>query len=266
VNLHFTNPLSADSDADLLPDGYEVSVSCLDPLVFEGDTADDDSDGLENIHEYYGGLSGDGNTADPCDNAKPKLGAAGGGYFGEGDGNLQIGSADMTIMNLQLLGRNPDYTGVFPRDPLVQDLDGNLQVTSADRSILNLLLLHRQGDYVAGSPTELSLVAPYPPGSMEVGETVRVKVKLTKDGDKMRAGFGVVFKVVSGSGTLLGGEGIASGGGRYDLTAVDGVAQMVVRADGVGSLAIRVELPYDGEVHTRSVTLSPDVTIEVSSP
>jgi hypothetical protein len=60
----------------------------------------------------------------------------------------------------------------------------------------------------------------------------------------------------------LGGEGI-SGPGRYDLTALNGVAQMVVRADGSGTILVQVDLPYDPEVHTQALALTPDPTVEI---
>ena len=62
-------------------------------------------------------------------------------------------------------------------------------------------------------------------------------------------------------GKTMRGAGL----GRYDLTGLDGVAQMVLRADAVGSGMIRVQvnLPYDGEVHTQAVT-GPLVEISVN--
>jgi hypothetical protein len=48
------------------------------------------------------------------------------------------------------------------------------------------------------------------------------------------------------------------------LTALNGVAQLVVRADGSGTILVQVELPYDPEVHTRQVILSPDIQINVN--
>jgi hypothetical protein len=101
------------------------------------------------------------------------------------------------------------------------------------------------------------------PPTVAVGDTVRIQVKLTKDLTKPRAGFGVVFTIVSGSGALLGGEGI-SGPGRYDLTALDGVAQLVVRVDGTESILVQVDLPYDPEVHTQPLALTPGPTVTIN--
>jgi hypothetical protein len=187
----------------------------------------------------------------------------GGGYFGDGDGDLIIGSTDLSKINLKLNGRSVDYLNVFPADPVIQDMDGDLIIGSTDKSILSLILNAKLADFIAGTPTELSLVAPLSPPTVSVGDTVRIQVKLTKDLTKPRAGFGVVFTIVSGAGALLGGEGL-SGSGRYDLTALNGVAQMVVRADGSGTILVQVDLPYDPEVHTRLVPLTPDANVEIN--
>jgi hypothetical protein len=48
------------------------------------------------------------------------------------------------------------------------------------------------------------------------------------------------------------------------LTALNGVAQMVVRADGSGTILVQVDLPYDPEVHTRLVPLTPDANVEIN--
>ena len=262
VNTYFTNPLNPDTDGDWMFDGWEIfHLFCLDPLDPSDALLDSDLDTLENVHEYYND-NGDGNVSDPCDDTKPRRGAAGGGYFGDGDGDLIIGSTDLSQINLKLNNRSVDYLNVFPADPLIQDMDGDLIIGSTDKDLISLILNGKMTDYIAGTPTELSLVEPAMPPTVAVGDTVRVKVKLTKDLTKPRAGFGVVFTIVSGAGTLLGGEGI-SGSGRYDLTALDGVAQMVVRAEGAGApIVVQVELPYDSEVHTQPLTM-PAVQIEV---
>jgi hypothetical protein len=45
---------------------------------------------------------------------------------------------------------------------------------------------------------------------------------------------------------------------------LDGVAQLVVRADGSGTpIRVQVDLPYDPEVHTRLVPLTPDPNVEI---
>jgi hypothetical protein len=43
---------------------------------------------------------------------------------------------------------------------------------------------------------------------------------------------------------------------------LDGVAQLVVRADAAGTILVEVKLPYDSEVHTRPLTM-PAVQINV---
>jgi hypothetical protein len=48
------------------------------------------------------------------------------------------------------------------------------------------------------------------------------------------------------------------------LTALDGVAQLVVRADGSGAILVQVDLPYDSEVHTKPLPLTPDPTVEIN--
>jgi hypothetical protein len=262
LNTYFTNPLNPDTDGDLMFDGWEIfHLFCLDPLTADGAT-DFDADGLPNVHEYYND-NGDGNVSDPCDKEKPRRGKAGGGYFGDGDGDLIIGSTDLSQINLKLNNRGVDYLNVFPADPVIQDMDGDLIIGSTDKDLISLILNGKLTDFIAGTPTELSLVAPLTPPTVAVGDTVRIQVKLTKDLTKPRAGFGVVFTIVSGSGTLLGGEGV-SGSGRYDLTALDGVAQLVVRADGSGTpIRVQVALPYDSEVHTQPVPLTSDPNVEI---
>ena len=262
VNTHGTDPLNPDSDGDLMFDGWEIAgASCgLNPLLDDA-LADGDLDTLANIHEYFNN-NGDGNVSDPCDKEKPRRGWPGGGYFGDGDGNLLIGVPDMNRINLILNGRSADYSNAFPADPVIQDMDGNLIIGVPDKNIISLILNGKLGGIIAGSPTELSLVAPIGGATVAEGDTVRIQVELTKDLTKPRAGFGVVFTIVSGAGTLLGGEGI-SGSGRYDLTALDGVAQMVVRADGSGTILVQVDLPYDPEVHTQQV-IGPEVQIIVN--
>jgi len=259
-----TNPLDPDSDNDLMFDGWEINAaSCgLDPLFFGDAWLDGDTDGLANIHEYFNN-NGDGNVSDPCDENKPRRGWPGGGYFGDADGNLLIGVPDLNKINIKLNDRLPDYSNVFPADPIIQDLDGNQIIGVPDKDLISLILNGKQSGIIAGSPTELSLVAPIGGATVSEGDTVRIQVKLTKDLTKPRAGFGVVFTIVSGSGTLLGGEGI-SGSGRYDLTALDGVAQLVVRVDGTESILVEVALPYDPEVHTQALALTPDPTVQIN--
>jgi hypothetical protein len=165
-------------------------------------------------------------------------------------------------LNLILNGRGADYSNAFPADPIIQDLDGNLIIGVPDKDLISLILNGKLTDYIAGTPTELSLVEPLTPPTVAVGDTVRIQVKLTNGKDNPSVGFGVVFTIVSGAGALLGGEGV-SGAGRYDLTALNGVAQMVVRADGSGTILVQVDLPYDPEVHTRLVPLTPDPNVEI---
>jgi hypothetical protein len=260
INASHTSPLSADHDGDLMFDGFEIDHPCLNPLLDDG-LADGDTDGLPNIHEYFN--NGDGNASDPCNKTKPRRGAAGGGYFGDGDGNLLIGVPDLNRINLILNGRSADYSNAFPADPLIQDLDGNLIIGVPDKNLISLILNGKLTDYIAGTPTEMTLVEPAMPPTVAVGDTVRIQVELTNGKDNPSAGFGVVFTIVSGSGALLGGEGV-SGSGRHDLTALDGVAQMVVRADGSGTILVEVKLPYDPEVHTRPLDLTPDPNVEIN--
>jgi hypothetical protein len=42
------------------------------------------------------------------------------------------------------------------------------------------------------------------------------------------------------------------------------VAQLVVRADGSGTILVQVNLPYDPEVHTMPVPLTPDPNVEIN--
>ena len=70
VNLFHTKPTNADSDSDTMPDGFETSTTCLNPLVDDrmvmdmegnvvGGPLDADGDGISNIDEFMSG-------SDPC--------------------------------------------------------------------------------------------------------------------------------------------------------------------------------------------------------
>ena len=45
------------------------------------------------------------------------------------------------------------------------------------------------------------------------------------------------------------------------MTDLAGLARIVVRPNAVGTIKIQARLPYDGVVHTKPVTLTPDVEI-----
>jgi len=45
---------------------------------------------------------------------------------------------------------------------------------------------------------------------------------------------------------------------------LDKVAQLVARADGSGTILVQVALPYDSEVHTVPVPLTPDPTVLIN--
>ena len=263
-----TEPLDPDSDDDFMLDGWEIDHPlCLDPLdPSDGDALlDSDTDGLANLHEYYNDLSLDGNTSDPCDDQQPRQGQAGRGYFGDADGDLFIGVLDLNLLKAKLNGQNPDYSNVFPADPLIQDMDGDGSIGVLDKNLLSTILNGNLTGTIAGSPTELSLVAPLSPPTVAVGATVRIQVELTNGKDNPSPGFGVVFTIVSGTATLWGGEGVADGG-RYDLTALDGVAQLVVRVDGSETpIVVQVSLPGDAVAHTLELT-GLEVEINVVAP
>jgi hypothetical protein len=257
VNTYLTDPLDPDTDADLIWDGFEInSIACLDPLLPDA-SLDADSDGLANVHEFFNSAL---HVSDPCDAFSPRPGAPGGGYFGEFDGDLVIGVPDLNALKAKLGGWSPDFSRCFPADPLIQDLDGNGEIGVPDLNLLKQVLGGAMTDFIAGSPTEIMKVEPADGVTVAEGETVAVRVRLSKDLAVARPGFGIVFRVVSGSATLFGGEGTASGG-RYDLTDLNGEARMVLRVDAAGAIEVEVELPYDSEVHTRQLFLPGNVEI-----
>ena len=243
-----------------------VHLSCLDPLLSDGAT-DDDGDGVANVHEYF---DGELHTADPCSNTSPKKGKKGGGYFGDADGSLSFGVPDLDTLKAQASGRPANYSSVFPPHFLVQDLDGTNSIGVGDLDLLKAIISGRASDYISGSPNALAKVLPSGNPDVVVGDTVALKVTLSKDGTLLRGGFGVVFSVVQGSATLFGGEGDPGApypaGSRWDITDLNGQARMTLRADATGPIRVQVQLPYDGVVHTREVTLSPDITITGTSP
>jgi hypothetical protein len=250
-----TDPLDPDSDNDLMPDGFEVTNACLDPLV--GDAWDDgDTDLIENLHEYY-------NLSDPC--VKNVRGKKGAGYFGDGDGNSVIGIPDLNLLKESLAGGNPLLNNVYPQNIKIMDLDGNDAIGIPDLNALKALL---GGSEIApaGSPDSLTLIAPDPVPAFGNGDTVRIKVQLTK-GAVVRMGFGVVFSVVGGSAVLYGGEGDVNppAGSRWDLTDEDGYAQIVVRATAPAqTIEIQVQLPADEQVNTPQVGPLPNLQINVN--
>ena len=92
-----------------------------------------------------------------------------------------------------------------------------------------------------------------------------IKVLLTSSGLE-RPGFGVVFKVVSGSATLFGGEGGGpTPGSRYDLTNLAGEARMTLRVNAAGPIQVQAQLPSPDPIQdfmqADPVTLAPNVEI-----
>ena len=247
VNIGSACP--GDTDCDGMPDAWELAHSCMHFDIPDA-MLDYDVDGLENIHEYYNGW--DDNLSDPCVAGKPKRGRAGMGYFGDADGNHSIGFPDLTQMVLVLSGNSPSYDSVYPSNRVVQDLDGNGSLGFPDLALLTLLL---SGNVISpsGWPTTLDQETPtlgHIP-TVAVGQTVAIRVRLTKTGSPAlaRPGFGVVFSVIAGSATLLGGEGAGvPAGSRYDLTNLNGEARIVLRVDAAVTIKVHVEVPSPNPV------------------
>jgi len=58
--LNGLDPTEADTDGDVMPDGFELANACLNQPQARDSTGDPDTDGLDNLAEYTAG-------ADPCD-------------------------------------------------------------------------------------------------------------------------------------------------------------------------------------------------------
>jgi len=233
------DPLNPDTDGDNMPDGWEAAMG-TNPLIADANL-DDDGDGLSNLDEYYNG-------SDP--KSREPHGRAGMGYFGDADGTLSIGFPDSAKMVLVLSGNSPSYDSVYPPSQLVQDLDGTGSIGFPDLTLLTLLL---SGNTLrpAGWPTTLDQETPTGIPLAPVGQTVAIRVRLTKSGSPAlaRPGFGVVFSVSEGTATLYGGEGAGpTPGSRYDLTNLNGEARIVLRVDAAVTIKVHVELPSPNPV------------------
>ena len=171
----------------------------------------------------------------------------------------------MDAIVAKLCGNEPNYYRVYPEIYMVQDLDGSGDSSSGDYDLI-LSMLSGTVRTPGGWPTDLAQELPAGVPEVEVGGTVAIRVKLTTTGALERPGFGVVFKVVLGSATLYGGEGVgAEPGSRYDLTNSAGEARMVLQVTGTGTIRVHVELPAADPVLNLmigdTVTLSPEVEI-----
>ena len=98
------NPANPDTDSDGMPDGFEVSNSCLNPLDADG-SFDPDGDGLTNLQELALGT-------DPC---SPSIGVTNGGFETcTLDGwDVAPGSVASAITSLGPAG---SFTPIFPAE------------------------------------------------------------------------------------------------------------------------------------------------------
>src|SRR4030042_1516327 len=198
VLTYLTDPLLPDSDGDGLQDGEEVNTYLTDPLKADTD-GDGVSDGAEAL--TYG--------------TNPKNPDTDGDLLGDGfeiDYPLCLDplapNAAFDANDTDPLAHIHEFYNNNGAGNVSHPCDKEKPRRGWAKNLISLILNGKLSGIIAGSPTELSLVAPIGGATVAEGDTVRIQVKLTgDDGDKPRAGVGGVFTIVSGAGTLLGGEG-----------------------------------------------------------
>ncbi len=247
-----TDPRDWDTDDDYLPDWYELdnagrTTDPLDPLdPSDGLTADFDSDGNPNCHEYWNGTdlwteNVDGGTGCFC--------WADSGSTVSADGI--ISPLDVSALSSRVSLKSVSYTGILPNNGDSQELDMDEIISPLDLSVLKQMVALQTTAGNPSIPVEIELV-----GSStitaDVGSTVGITVGV-KNATKYSAAFGVIFKIdessSTGSAHLLGGEGEA-GGGRYDVSgaiASGGRSSVTVSVEAAGTVYVDVTLPGCGE-------------------
>jgi len=199
-NIINTDPLSWDTDNDMMPDGFEVTNSIghttgenldvLDPA--DGMTADFDGDGNPNSHEYWNGT--DPWTWDP-------VGYVGCGYWAD-SGEMEladgiVSSSDLAAMKRWLAGEvSTQYDGVIPPGGNTHDIDGDGAISSGDLGILGQMLSDTILSDVAlpTRPNALVLIDS-PSGNVSIGDTCHVTLGVGNVGGTRTPGIGVVFEI-----------------------------------------------------------------------
>jgi hypothetical protein len=252
--LYLTDPNSWDTDADRLPDKFEIDNAAhsgggLDPNNALDGAADFDGEGNSNKNEYWNG-SDPWNT-DPVPGLYDNPGCF---YWGDADGDGIPAPSDIVRLKLEIAGVPQEYRDILPHGIDTLDLDRDGHAAPSDQVLLKLIVAI--SDRPGGYPSQAGMleVVSAPTGSVAVGSTthVTVSVNSASGGVPYAPGFGVVFEVVSGNALLLGGDGTANGqpvGNRYDISmeaAAGARANIVVLVTGSGPISIGAKIPACG--------------------
>jgi len=243
-----TSDSDADSDDDMMPDGYEYD-NLLDGTSAGDKYSDFDGDGNPNVHEYFNGtLAGDTLNPDPY--------CGEGGYcFGESGWlptNGVIDGTDLTQVKnyLRSAGAAVDYTGVIPPNGDSADLDGSSMVDGGDLTLYKLLLSGQCSGDLTGAATQMNKTLP-PGSSITGGGTIEVEVLSSPaTNDNPRSGYGVIFWIHSsstGAGTIYGGDGDTLGF-RYDVTGdilSGGKARVYLHVLSGGTIQVNTRIPAE---------------------
>lgn len=249
-----TDPMNSDTDGDGISDSDEAALG-LNPLVNDAIT-DDDGDGNVNKHEPF-------NNTDPsvweamCGPSLYCLGDL------NGDGATALDEInamrDMSLASSQ----------VNPPDGETLDLNGDGLVDTTDAGIIRDWALLRYNPLADSQvPDEVSILSPADGILVDVGDTVTVYADVRGSGGMLRPGVGVVFHITSGDAALLGGDGDAWLGTRWDTTGpVSEFAmakmQVVPLSPGIVTVQVVIDAQPSKQLYK---TLIDEVNIFVRNP
>ncbi len=246
------DPLDWDTDDDEIPDYYEAlnygrTTDPLDPLdPSDGLTADFDSDGNPNCHEYWNGTdlwteNVDGGTGCFC--------WADSGSTVSADGI--ISPLDVSALSSRVSLKSVSYTGILPNNGDSQELDMDEIISPLDLSVLKQMVALQTTAGNPSIPVEIELVGSSTI-SAQVGFTCRITVGVLNASSNYTAAMGVIFELDGDSSTgdavILGGEG-GAGEGRYDVSgaiASGGRSSVVLRIESAGTIFVDARLPGCG--------------------
>jgi hypothetical protein len=261
-----SDPLDWDSDGDALPDGFEHNTAGLDPLEPADALLDFDLDQNLNVHEYYNGT--DLWVPDPKDHFTHTSYSC--IYWGDADGNGDLGAIDRNLFNGILIGSAYAYDNTIPHSADVQDLNGNGDSDATDINLLKNMLLDGDPGDIGSRPIQLDVVeAPLAGSTVEVGSTCHVTVQVLNFAGNHTSGLAVKFVIDPSStaeATVLGGDG-ENAGERYDFTAEgpEAHATMVLRLDKAGTINLTPFIPPCGVVGLGRY-LAADVVVNPAGP